>query len=275
MTIEINGNQYKTCLFDTNIISEVVKNREGEFAQFVLLITQKSYIPCFSIFSILELRQKKHLYEGFLDTFSLIPCIFLKNHEQLFVDEISLYPNYEKVNPYTTTYLGPLAPPGEKLKDLLKKLFQNPEIIALENQWNAGKASIIEGILKLKSNFPPKGEKYTDKEIREFVKYAMVTQIGFQDRDFARKIVNSRKVIDTDKFPSRKMILYSVFYKFYVDNRKPMISDAFDLIIGAPTPYMDAIVIEKHQAEIIKKVKRNDGFLDHLEVLTIREIRKI
>ncbi|MEZ4644320.1 MAG: hypothetical protein R3E31_16570 [Chloroflexota bacterium] len=152
-----------------------------------------------------------------------------------------------------------MAPPGEKLKDLLKKLFQNPEIIALENQWNAGKASIIEGILKLKSNFPPKGEKYTDKEIREFVKYAMVTQIGFQDRDFARKIVNSRKVIDTDKFPSRKMILYSVFYKFYVDNRKPMISDAFDLIIGAPTPYMDAIVIEKHQAEIIKKVKRNDG----------------
>ena len=275
MTIELNGTQYKTCLFDTNIISEAVKDIKGEFEQFVLLITQNNFIPCFSIFSILELRNKKNLYEHFLDAFSPIPCIFLKNHEQLFTEEINLYPNYDKVNPYTTTYLGPLAHSGDKLKDLLQELFQKPETISQEKQWNAGKASVLEGILKLKSNYPPKGKKYTDKEIKEFVMFAMVSQIGMKDRNFARNILNSGEAIDTDKFPSQKMILYSVFYKFYVDNRKPLISDAFDLIIGAPTPYMDAIATERHQAEVIRKIKQKDSFLDHLEVLTIRELRNI
>ncbi len=67
--------------------------------------------------------------------------------------------------------------------------------------------------------------------------------------------------------------MYTLFYKFYVDNRKYIPSDVFDIIISSATPYMDAIVTERHQAEVIKKIKGQDKFLDSLRVFTLPEIR--
>jgi hypothetical protein len=69
------------------------------------------------------------------------------------------------------------------------------------------------------------------------------------------------------------MTLYTVFYKFYVDKRKYTTTDIFDIIISAPTPYVDAIVTERHQAEVIKKIKRHDNFLNKLIVMILKDIR--
>lgn len=272
--IELNGKQYKACLFDTNIISNAVKNKNGELSQFVNLLIARDFVPCVSVFTILEIRRQDALYKKFLETFSSMPFIFIKSDQQLFIEEIENYHNNSQVSPYLLTYLGPLAPSDETLKDLLANLFNNPEILEHEKIWNDGQQSIIDGILKLKENYPPKGSKYTNKEIKEFVMYAVLSQVWLFDRSFTKQLIQNKQFIDTDRFLSRKMIIYSVFYKFYVDNRKPLLSDAFDLIITSPTPYLDAIVTENHQAEAIKKIKRRDIFLSHVDVLTHRDLRK-
>lgn len=67
---------------------------------------------------------------------------------------------------------------------------------------------------------------------------------------------------------------YTVFQKFYADrDRKPYDSDAFDVLISAAAPYVEAIVTERHLAESLRKTKRRDGFLDRLHVLTLSDFR--
>lgn len=65
-----------------------------------------------------------------------------------------------------------------------------------------------------------------------------------------------------------------MFHKFYADrNRKPLNSDAFDVLMASALPYVEAFITESHQAEVIRKTKRRDNFLDHLDVFTLRDFR--
>ena len=75
-----------------------------------------------------------------------------------------------------------------------------------------------------------------------------------------------------DAFPTLKAMTYTVFHKFYADaTRKPSNSDAFDVLISAALPYVEAFITEAHQAEALRKTKRSDGFLKDLQVLTLRD----
>lgn len=68
--------------------------------------------------------------------------------------------------------------------------------------------------------------------------------------------------------------LYTVFGKFYADRtRKPSRSDAFDLIISSATPYVEAIITENHQAEVLRKTMRLDDFISGLRVFTLKDFR--
>jgi hypothetical protein len=83
------------------------------------------------------------------------------------------------------------------------------------------------------------------------------------------------EVVDVDAFPSLKTSLYTAFHKFYVDKtRKPSRSDAFDIVISAGTPYVEAIVTENHQAEVLRKVKRVDDFIANVLVFTLKDFRE-
>jgi hypothetical protein len=77
------------------------------------------------------------------------------------------------------------------------------------------------------------------------------------------------------RFPSLKATGYTVFHKFYSDRtRKPTRSDAFDIIISAATPYVDAIVTENHQAEVLQKTMNQDDFIKDLSVLRLKDFRE-
>lgn len=69
-------------------------------------------------------------------------------------------------------------------------------------------------------------------------------------------------------------MMYTVFYKFYPDQRKPILSDVYDIIISSLLPYVDCFITEGHQFDAIQKIKKVDSFLDHLEVKSIKEFLK-
>jgi hypothetical protein len=271
--ITLNGNIYKLCLIDTNAASEMVKYPNPVFRNFIQAMKLTKYIPCFSVFTILELRQKEEIYHRFLDAFSTLPCIILKGLDQLFQNELEVYPDFSKVSPILVASPGVLAPNYHKLADILILAFSKPEIRELEDKWNSEKNSILEGILSLLKNYPPKGANYTSQEIRSFVEIAGFHQIAFRARNFAQQMLTDGKHVMVDSFPSIKMTAFFVFYKFYTDQRRPLESDAFDLIISAPLPYVDICVTEKHQAEILRRVKMQDKFLDSLEVLRLKDLQ--
>src|SRR5215216_1347361 len=187
--ITLNGNTYKLCLIDTNAASEMVKRPDPIMRHFFEAIKPNEYIPCFSVFTILELREREDIYKRFLETFSIFPCLILKSLDQLFQDELTAYPDHKKVSPILISSPGVLAPKNQKLADILTLAFDMPEIQKLANKWNSEKVSILEGILSLVKNYPPKNRKYTAREIRSFIEIAGFQQVAYRAYNFAQQVV--------------------------------------------------------------------------------------
>jgi len=219
------------------------------------------------------LRERDDVYKRFLETFSVLPCFIRKSLDLLFQDELTVYPDYKKVSPILIASPGVLAPKNQKLADLLTLAFNMPEIQNLANKWNSDKGLILEGILSLVKNYPPKSKKYTAQEIRSFIEVAGFQQIAYRAYGFAHRIVDEGKPVIVDSFPSIKMTAFTIFYKFYTDTRRPQKSDSFDIIISSVLPYVDIVVTEKHQADALKKIKQQDNFVDNLEVLRLKDLQ--
>ncbi len=271
--ITLNGRNYKLILVDTNILSEVIKNRSEEFRKLLEWTTSEKAIVCFSLFTILEIRRVPEIHEQFLELFSKIPCIILKSHEQLLQDEVSVYPVFSKVNPVLVGFPGVLA--KANLREVLDKAFSEGQILSDEERWNLGRKEIVEGITELVKNFPPDKGKYTKRKIREFVQLAGFQQIALRQQEFAKSIVASGRAVEIDSFPSIKITTLVVFFKFYVDSRQPLVSDAFDIIIFSAVPYVDMIITENHFVAMMKKIKSQDKFVDHVEVFNINHLRSL
>jgi len=251
----------------------MLKNPTREFKYFLEWTIPNNFIPSFSPFTLLEIRNIPEIYNKFLELFSVLPCVILKSHEQLFGDEILHYPDPTNINPILVASVGVLAPKNGRLKDILDAVFHDPKNLQNEAKWNAGRSEVVESINSQVKNFPPRQGKYSAKQIREFIEIVGFSQIVIRAPEFAKSKVDSKNVVSIDAFPSLKIMLYTTFYKFYVDNRRVKTSDTFDLLICAATPYVDAVISENHQVEVMKKIKVQDGFIKHVQGFTLKHIR--
>lgn len=275
--IRLNGNPYRLCLLDTNAISEL--SREPALLGRFLVWCQSEeplYVPCFSPFTLIEIRRSTKVYEKFVEIFASVPCILLKGYEQLLEEEVLNYPDPSQISPVLTAFVGLRSLPGNQLEDWLSAAFGDTAVLTQEQVWNSGQEAIVSGIRTLVDNYPSVGSSYTAKELRGFVQLTGFEQIARRAPDFSQRTLSTGKPVDIDAFPSIKASSHTVFYKFYVDRtRTPSRSDAFDIIISTAAPYVDAIVTENHQAEVLRKTARQDGYIQHLRILTLKDLRQM
>lgn len=271
--IEINQKKYKLCLFDTNALSAFLQRPEEWIIYFNQEFSLSDTIICYSIFTLSELYYRQELFEKYIEFFSLFPSALLDGHESIFQKEMQAYQKTEFVNPVV---LAPCSICGEGLsqKEKLEKVIKKSGFIDKTKYWKNAQEDILEGMIELKKNYPPKNGKYTVKEIEDFNLYASTSQIGMRNRPFAQKILDSGQFIDIAQFPSLKSTSYIVFYKFYPDDRKPLSSDVFDIMISALLPYVDYFLTEGNLYDIIMKIKGKHGFLENIIPYKLKDIRK-
>ncbi len=232
-----------------------------------------AFVPCFSLFTVLELRRRPDVYRRFLELFRVIPCMVLKSHEQLLEEETSCYPDPSQIDPCLLGFSS-LGGEGMDLERVLSRAEEDELFGKQERYWNSSQDDVVEGITSLVANFPPEAETYSRSEIHGFVDIASFSQLAMRQRRFAEEVVGNNEAVEISAFPSLKATTYTVWHKFYADaTRKPSRSDAFDIIISAATPYVDAIVTENHQAEALRKTKRLDEFIKDLIIFTLRDFR--
>jgi len=256
-------------------VSEMVKHPAGAFRQFYEWAVQSEpcFVPCFSPFTLIELRRRPELFRQFIQQFHPFPCVLLKGYEWLLQDEVEGYPDPAMIDPCAIAFT-PLGGEGNLLTNL-PTIMQTSQFAQQEEHWNAVQGVIVDGMVSLVPNFPPQRDGYTREELREFIDLAGFSQLVLRAEAFVQDMLRRHLPVDLDAFPSLKASLYTAFHKFYVDkSRKPSTSDAFDVIIAASLPYVEAVITENHQAEVLRKTKRRDGFLDHLRVFTLRDFRE-
>lgn len=272
--IKINGNDYRLVLLDTNALSEFSKHDESLRRFISWSMGPVKFVPCFSQFSLLEVRHRPDVYELVKRAFGILPCLMVKSHEQLLADEVDRYPDPSDIDP-TLLGFSMVGGEGMDIDRVLEVAFGDEYIRGREKYWNDGRKGIVEGIASLVPNYPPAGDTYTPSEARYFIEHTSFSQIAMRQANFATQAVSvAKQMVDIDAFPSVKATAFAVWHKFYADrNRRPTQSDAYDIIIASAIPYMDAVITESHLAESLRKTQRLDDFIKDVEIYTLRDFR--
>lgn len=272
--ININGTDYNFCLIDTCVISELLKNPKRERENFINIFLGSHYIPCISLWSILEIRQKNDLFTKFLDFFSLFPFSLTKSSIDIFNNEIEVYPNYKEINPILTSFSFFNKDKDLHLKPFFEKLERKSSLREYEQKWNSfWKKDALDSIINLKKNFSPSGNRYKSIDGLRFVSDALPQYVYIHAPKWSKKMIAKGEEPNPNCFPSIKMALYTVFFRFYAESREPQIQDVFDISINNIVPYLDLVVTEKFQAEIFRKIQRIDNFISHIDIHTINYLR--
>ncbi|MDP2301652.1 MAG: hypothetical protein Q8N03_04410 [Ignavibacteria bacterium] len=272
--IKENGKEYKLCLLDTCIISRIVASNNSERQKFFEIILNRNSPshPCVAIWTIFELRSKQILYEKFVEFFSIIPLFILKTPDHILLDEYENYPFYKNIDPILFAFSF-LKPEKDSLKNVLTKLFCLPEIIQAEKDWKCKlKQDSLNSILSLKSNFVSSNKHFNTSDAEKFYNDAFLQYITSQNPQWVISRMKKGESIDCDAFPSVKSALYTVFYRFYVADRQPETQDIFDILIYNSVPYVDIVISENFQADILGKLKKNDKQFSHIEIFTVKDL---
>jgi hypothetical protein len=269
--------EHPVCLLDTMAVSEMVKRPQGLFRHFLEWSHDgPTLIPCFTVYTLMELRRKPDLFQQFIERFDGYLSGMAKGYMELMEEEAANYPDPSQIEACGLVFLpAPLGGEGNRLSNL-PLILERPEQLEQERQWNEAAPQIVEGMASLVQNYPPEnGSAYTDAEVASFMQMVAIPQlIDHGHRRLVERELADDRPVDLDAFPSLKAMLYTVFHKFYADrNRKPLDSDAFDVLTASALPYVEAFITENHQGEVIRKTSRRDDFLDHLDVLTLRDFR--
>jgi hypothetical protein len=269
----INNTDYKLCLLDTNVLSELLKNPKEWLSFLSDTFSLANTILCYSAFSLSELFSRKDLFEKYIEIFSTFPSAILDGHHSIFEKEINNYFKNNEINPIV---IAPFAihEPGLNARQKLTKVIEDSGFTERTEYWIGSRQEILNGILDLKKNFPRTKALYSVAEIENFNFLASTQQISLRDNKFANSLLIDGKKIDLDRFLSIKSTSYVVFYKFYPTNRKPVLSDVFDIIISSLFPYVDFVLTEGNLCEIIKTIQNRHNFLKHLVGYSLKDINK-
>ncbi|MEX2527038.1 MAG: hypothetical protein WEA09_05310 [Gemmatimonadota bacterium] len=273
--MKLGGGEYLLCALDTNIYSELSKDPRTYFAGLRAVLGDRPWLLCFSPYSLFELRAAPAIYERFLDIFDVVPCAILKNEEQLFTAEQGVYPAWQNVDPLLFGFSSLNRPKGMNLRNLLTLVFEQDETIAREEEWPSLKVELLQNWRDLKKNYPPKGRWYQLHEARDFARRATLQQIACRDGAWVRELKRRGERLQWEAFPSVAMTLLTVFLRLYEPmGRTGVPQDVFDVLISTPTPYVDVVITEGMQAEIVRKAGKLFPPIQKVRVHTLQDLRQ-
>jgi len=268
-----SGNIYKLCLLDTNVLSEILKNKKKEAVGFLEKYRPDLTVPCMTVYNYIELRRKPELFEEYLRVFSIFSNFLLKPHRLIIQEEVN---NQYHTNPISIQIraFSPLGPTEtHDLRDFVNQLFEIPDIAEIERNWREEEKVGIDSWLKRKSNFKVNRPAANAEDAERYVKRMLLDYLE-SDRLFSvKKKIESFDEISVENYPAIKTMLYSKYYRIFDPSWKPYPKEVTDTYIVAAAPYMDIVITEKYQAEILRKVQNRVPGLENLEIATLRDIR--
>jgi len=268
-----SGNTYNLCLLDTNALSEIIKYPKVEGRGFVERFGPSSFVPCFSVYNLIELRRKQSLFDEFVAFFAKYPCILLKPQPMILNEEKRSHVNMSIVS----LLMHAFSPLGHNssydLRLPIDKLFSREEFAKLEQNWSNEESATLLIWLAQKSNFKPKCSVPNAADADDYVMEAGIQSLLASDLQWAQTEINAGRIPNINNFPSLKVMLYSQYYRLHDPHWEPKSQEVADVLIMSAAPYMDVVVTEAFQAEILKKIRKKVVGLEKLQIATLKDIR--
>ena len=265
--IELKGKKYKICVLDTCIISEFFKNKETIGNKIITKFLDEDYFFAYTYQSLVELMKAPDIFNDLFAYMGIMPTHIVKNHNQLFEDELNEYPNLNKISPYALNI--PMLKEAEYYEKL-RDVFYSSKSLQMFKSEEKEALSILNDLLSWVEKYPSSNGKYFKKDIELWVELVTYKRIMEVKKSILTDFIQKKtSVLEQKKFLSWTMIGYVTFYKFYFKHRKPRLSDLNDILMSSSYPYVDAVIIEKDMAETLKQIKKRHNFITNLEIMTL------
>lgn len=275
----IGQNNYKVILLDTNAIREIITNTcnsgKGFFSKF-LSDDSSMYVPCISLYNVLELKPYEDIYEKFLDFFSSIPCFVFYPAKSIIREEYNAYINNTPLsicNKIANAF-SPLGPNNSyNCRSFFEKIFEREDLVStidyniaelpsVASEWENQRINAKRMLHKL--NFPV-------NMINE--KYYKAQESATITKDLSNWGINSFDSDTISSFPAARIMSYSQFSRIHLTKKRIFPNDVMDVTISSIVPYIDAVITEKFQANVYEKAKNFIPQLKKLGIYTLKDIR--
>lgn len=277
LMINLNNRIFKLVFLDTNALREISSNKynscQGFFRKFFLL--NSNYIPCFSIYNIIELKPHVELYEMFLNVFNKIPSfmffpldsIIKEEYKQFILGETPQLSNQimYAFNPVTSSNNDKIncffeQVYNEDMTNMVKQeISQFSEVL---KSWETQRLQYAQNLGTL--HLP--GKIINDK-------YYLLNEKETIRKDLEQRGINIDPSFCVQNFPSLRMIEYSHFKHVHQTKKAIKINDILDIEISGAVPYVDCVITEAFQADVYKKARKFIPSMKSLEVLTLKDVR--
>lgn len=106
--LAVGNTMHRLCLLDTMALSEMVKQPKDLLRHFLewAFGIESPVVPCFTAYTVLELRRCPRVFEAFIKLFDVLPCVLLKSFATLVEDEVTSYPDPSALNPCALALLA-------------------------------------------------------------------------------------------------------------------------------------------------------------------------
>ena len=121
-------------------------------------------------------------------------------------------------------------------------------------------------------NFNPEDLVPNANDADRFVNDATIDTLSQLVPAVVQASITNNNIPQSLRFPSLQMMLYSQYYRVFDPTWIASDQEVTDVCITAYAPYVDAIVTEKFQAEIYKKVQKKVDGLTGVMFARLRDI---
>jgi hypothetical protein len=268
-----SGTNYKTSLLDTNAISEISKRPAVYGRGFIERFPPGLYAPCFTPYSLIELRRRQDVYAKFLDFFGLYPCFITKPHNDIVEAESTACKPLSTKDILLYAFTPSEGDPSRNLSVFMDHAFNLPGMSQGEQRWRGDEGSILAAWLKNAKNFDTPRSAPNGPDADRYVKLAAPYAMNAVAPEWVKRCHDSGRLPDVAKLPSLQVMLYNQYYRIFDQRRPPTPQDVTDIRIMACSPYVDAVITERFQADLFTKLRRRVPGLDSIEIARLRDIR--
>ena len=267
-----SGKTYKLCLLDTNALSEIVKRLRREGRNFVEHFGPEQHVPCFTVYSLLEVRRRPDVCRRFVEMFSRYPIFLLKQYNEILTEERDAYSTTALVSSLFQSFTPLGSDRTYDLGEFVDRLGAQEWFVDLERKWRKEEVQILNSWLANRKNFHPRRQVANAQDAERYVNEAAIQTLISLFPDWTRSLIERNEVPDISKFPALQVMLYSQYYRLWDPNWKRRPQEVTDIRIMAAAPYVDVVITERFQNEIFKKIRTRVPKLKEVESVPVRQL---
>jgi hypothetical protein len=209
-----------------------------------------------NIYLLIEIYQHEIAWDEILEFISSVPFVIAKNIDKVQDEEVSSYPN--KI---TLPYSLCSDEISERIEIIKAAFIYNfIEKISLYAKSSKEQAKeILANHVRERQNVPPdENGKYSDFQFWLFIESNILSFLLQKYPDFIKeKKVKKEKIIES-AFSSYNISTAAVFYEYYLQNKKPKLSDIGDYWHLSYLPYLQFAVLDKERFALINRFRSDD-----------------